>query len=266
MSEEKQAEAQGRDLATLANEYGLSTTKARMLIDNFNDVFELADQWERKASQIKVADESDTHLMAAARELRLEIRERRIEVERKRKELKEDALREGRAIDGIANVIKGVIVPIEKYLQEQEDYAKIREAERDAERQRLAEQALREKEEAEREAERKRLAEQAAENERLRKEAAERDAAAEAERKAHEAELAKERAAAERKRKAAEAKARKAAEQKAAKERAEYEAKAKAEAEERERQHQAELKRLATVTCPKCGHDFDSRDHAKHKK
>ena len=275
MTEEK------RDLAVLANEYGLSTTKARLLVDNFADVFKLADEWERKARDIAVKDEGDTHMMAAARELRLEIKNRRVEVEKKRKELKEDALREGKAIDGIANVIKGVIVPIEKYLDEQEHYVDIKRQAEEEERRRKAEELLRQQEAEE--AERQRIAaeEQRKENERLKAEAEERERKAAEERAAHEAAMEKERqereaervaaaAEAEAKAKAAAAKARREAECKAeaerkerenqiAKERAEAEAKAKAEREEAGRLHQEELRKAAMVTCPKCGETFDSR-------
>jgi ATPase subunit of ABC transporter with duplicated ATPase domains len=85
-------------------------------------------------------------------------------------------LREGKAIDGIANVLKAVIVPIEEYLDEQEHYIeRKREAEEEA-RRLEAEKLLKEKEEkekAEREAEEKRIRE---ENEKLKKEAEKREA------------------------------------------------------------------------------------------
>ena len=68
--------------------------------------------------------------MQQAREGRLILKDLRCEAERLRKALKEDSLQKGRAIDGIANLVKGIIEPIEDHLQAQEDYAKIKEAER----------------------------------------------------------------------------------------------------------------------------------------
>ena len=39
-----------------------------------------------------------------------------------RKELKEESLRKGKAIDGVANIIKFLIEPVEKYLEDQEKF------------------------------------------------------------------------------------------------------------------------------------------------
>jgi hypothetical protein len=61
--------------------------------------------------------------MKLARESRLALREIRINAEAKRKELKEDSLRRGKAIDGIANVIKFLIEPVESYLLTQEKFS-----------------------------------------------------------------------------------------------------------------------------------------------
>jgi hypothetical protein len=250
-----------RDLAVVVDEYGLSTTKAREIIDNFSDVFELADRWEQQARQIVVSDENDTHLMAAARALRLEIRERRLAVENKRKELKEDALREGRAIDGVANILKGIMQPLEKYLDQQEHYAEIMEKQREEERRRKAEELLREQERQEAEARAK------AEEEERQRQIKEAEAARkEAEQKA--AEEAEKRRAAEKK---AEAEREAWREQEAKRQAAEQK---RREAEQREREeaekrHQEELlaarekaaSDAARVKCPKCGTEFDSREH-----
>ena len=83
------------------------------MLDNFSDYFKIAAEWEQKAKTIKVVDETQKADMEMARVGRLFLREKRIAIEKKRKELKEQSLREGKAIDGIANVLKAVIVPIE---------------------------------------------------------------------------------------------------------------------------------------------------------
>lgn len=259
MSEEK-------SLQVIVKESGLEPTKAQVLLENFSGYFELAADWEKKAKAIVVTDEAQVAEMKMAREGRLFLRSKRLEVENTRKALKEQSLREGKAIDGIANVLKAVIVPIEEYLDDQEKFVeKKQKAEAEA-RQLEAEKLLREKEEKERlerEAEERRIR---AENERLQKEATEREAQAqkereaaarklEAERKKAEAKLKAEREAREKElaveRAKAEANAekiRKEAEERAAKERAEYEARL------------AEEKRLASiVTCPKCGHKWENR-------
>jgi hypothetical protein len=81
------------------------------------------------ANKIEVTTASDTEGMQAARAARLSLRKIRIEVEKTRKTLKEDSLREGKAIDGMANVLKFLIEPVEKRLQEMENFA-AREAQR----------------------------------------------------------------------------------------------------------------------------------------
>ena len=155
----------------------------------FQGCFEFAAIWETKAKTIVVNDASQTADMKIARIGRLELREKRIEVEKVRKAMKEQSLREGKAIDGIANVLKGLIIPIEEYLDKQEHFVELKEKERleaervERERKEEEERIAQEKAEAE-ERERIRL-----DNERLKKEAEEREATLMKERaKAEEAE------------------------------------------------------------------------------
>jgi chromosome segregation ATPase len=219
-------------LEVIVKESGLEQTKAKFILDNFTSYFKLADEWEKKAKMINVTSAEQLSDMKIARVGRLELREKRIELEKARKKLKEQALREGKAIDGIANVLKALIVPIEEYLYKQENFVKIQEeakkeqmrieAEKKAEEERIA----KEKAEAE-ERERVRL-----ENERLKKEAEERERV-----------LAEERRKAE-KEKADAAKKQKEMEDQARKEREEAEAKKK-EAERKAKEEQERIKKEA---------------------
>jgi type IV secretory pathway VirB10-like protein len=68
--------------------------------------------------------------MLKAREARLTLKSLRTHVEAVRVELKEQSLREGRAIDGVSNLIKALIVPVEKHLEKQEKYAEVKALER----------------------------------------------------------------------------------------------------------------------------------------
>lgn len=281
-----------KDLQVIVDESGLEPSKAQVLLEQFSDYFKIAADWEQKAKMLVVTEETQIGEMAMAREGRLFLREKRIAVEHTRKTLKEQSLREGKAIDGIANVLKALIVPIEDHLDAQEHFVENKRKAEDEARRLEAEKLLIEKEEKERlekEAEERRVR---AENVRLLKEAADRDIAEKkareaadrklaAERKAAEAKLAKERAArekelaeertkAEAERKAIEEKARqereaerKKAAAEAEKVRKEAEAKAKKVAKEYEAKL-AEQRRLASmVTCPKCGHKFSTED--KHE-
>ena len=103
-------------------ENNLEKTKAQYLLDNFSHYFAVADEWEKKAKSLVVTHETQLAEMEMARVGRLFLRNKRLDIERARKTMKESALREGKAIDGIANVLKAVIVPIEEYLESQEKF------------------------------------------------------------------------------------------------------------------------------------------------
>ena len=112
-------------LEIIVQESQLDTTKAKFILDKFNNYFDIASEWEIKAKAIVVTDPKQTADMQMARVGRLFLREKRIAIEKTRKELKEQALREGKAIDGISNVLKALIVPIEEHLERQERFIEI---------------------------------------------------------------------------------------------------------------------------------------------
>lgn len=239
-------------LQTIVAESGLETTKARVILEQFEDSFAMAEEWEIKAKAIVVTDGSQVDAIAQAREGRLFLREKRIAIEKTRKELKEQSLREGKAIDGIANVLKALILPLEKHLDNQENFVKYKAEAEAAERERVFQEN--EKKRLAEEAEAKRIEDERirAENEQLRKEAEERDA------KLKKAELEKQ--LVERKANRERAAAQKEADDKLAAERAKAEEARRAEVEARAKE-EAERKRLeaelaAQVECPNCGHKF----------
>ena len=265
-----------KSLQVIVKESGLEGTKAKELLDNFSDYFTLAAEWEQKAKVLVVTDGTQVAEMKMAREGRLFLREKRIAVENTRKKMKEQSLREGKAIDGIANVLKALIVPIEDYLDEQEHFLEYQQKAEEEARRLEAEKLLREKEEKERlekEAEERRIR---AENEKLRQEALEiqakadrerealekarakeqkkAEAALQAERDARERELAEERAIAKEKEKALKAKA----DREMKDQRRKDEAKARKAAKEYEAKLKAERLKASMVTCPKCGEKFST--------
>jgi hypothetical protein len=119
-------------LVLVAKESGLETTQSQAILEKFTGLFEKAKEWETKAKLIKITDISQTKEMSEAREARLALKDVRVNAEKTRKELKEKSLREGKAIDGIANVIKALVVPIEEHLEKQEKFAENLEIERKA--------------------------------------------------------------------------------------------------------------------------------------
>ncbi len=112
---------------------------------------------------IKVADHNDRFHAEVAHNRRMEVRALRVAVEKTRKELKEDSLRFGKAVDAEAKRITALLTPIEEHLQAQEDIvAKYKarmeaEAKAKAEADRLAEEQARQAERDAIEAERAKL-------------------------------------------------------------------------------------------------------------
>lgn len=119
------------DLQVVVNNAGLAQEKSKALLEAFVGFFNQARTIATEAEQIVVTDVSQVEQMQQARTLRRQLQDIRTKgVEATRVQLKEQSLREGKAIDGIANVIKALIVPVEKHLEAQEKYAERIEAER----------------------------------------------------------------------------------------------------------------------------------------
>ena len=114
-------------LQTIVQQSGLEKNKAEFILQQFQDYFKIAAEWEEKAKTIVVTDESQTTDMEMARVGRLFLRDKRLTIEKATKSLKEQCIRERKAIDGIANVLKALIVPTEEYLKEQEKFVELKE-------------------------------------------------------------------------------------------------------------------------------------------
>lgn len=94
---------------------------------SFLPFYEQATEWKEKALAVVVTDINQVELMQQAREARLILKDLRVSADKKRKELKEDSLAYGRAVQGVYNFIEDLIKPIEKHLQAQEDFVTIQE-------------------------------------------------------------------------------------------------------------------------------------------
>lgn len=95
----------------------------------FTPLFRQAKEFEVKAKTIVVTDKTQIDAMKEARDLRLSLKNIRIETEKLRKDMKAETLRKGKAIDGVANIIKYLVVPLEEHLQKQEDFVRIQQIE-----------------------------------------------------------------------------------------------------------------------------------------
>jgi hypothetical protein len=109
---------------------GLEPESALAIRSAFETMFAQADEWVARAKTITVTSVDQKREMKMARESRLALREIRVKAEHARKRLKEDSTRRGKAIDGIANVLKALIEPIEEHLLEQETFAERAESAR----------------------------------------------------------------------------------------------------------------------------------------
>lgn len=111
----------------------IDKSEALALQKSFMPLFTLANEWTARAKAITVTNIEQVEEMQQARAARLKLKEIRVDADKLRKELKAESLLKGKAIDGMGNIIKFLIVPIEEHLQKQEDFiknekAKIREA------------------------------------------------------------------------------------------------------------------------------------------
>ena len=120
------------ELSVVLQENPLETVKAKDLLSQFEDFFKQAKGWKENALKIIVTEESQVELMSQAREARKTLQDIRIATEKTRVRLKEQSLREGKAIDGMANIIKAVIIPLEEHLMEQEKFVENKRIAREA--------------------------------------------------------------------------------------------------------------------------------------
>lgn len=124
------------ELSVIIEQQGVSQTTMQQLAEAFGAPFEEAGEiitelYDRgedgtltlKQSALRVTDVNDKQGMATAREQRMVLKRVRTGVESKRKELKEDYLRAGQAIDKTARYIRDTIAPAEEYLEAQEKFA-----------------------------------------------------------------------------------------------------------------------------------------------
>jgi hypothetical protein len=109
---------------------GLEEQTKQTIIARFSQYMERIGEWEEKATALVVTDISQVDLIKQARETRLILKNIRVEADRVRKELKEDSLNYGRAVQGVYNAIEQRLSPIEEHLMKQEKFAEYAERDR----------------------------------------------------------------------------------------------------------------------------------------
>jgi hypothetical protein len=129
------------ELVEIIQKSSVEKPTADILQNSFAPLFDKAKAWADEAKEIVVTDSEQKDLMIKAREIRLSLKDIRVTADKKRKELKEDSLRYGKAVQGVYNVIEFLIAPIEKHLENQERFV-----ERQEEKKRLLIKEAREEE------------------------------------------------------------------------------------------------------------------------
>lgn len=120
------------DLILRIEQNNVEAGTAKILQDSFIEFFAQAQEWKEKADKLVVTDETQIAEMKDARTARLALKDIRVNANKTRKRLKEDSIKYGRAVEDAYNVIEGLISPIEKHLEAQEKFGEIKEAERKA--------------------------------------------------------------------------------------------------------------------------------------
>lgn len=123
-------ETETKELALVAQQNGLEKGKIAALLSEFGEPYVSALNVINQAQDINVTSEEQKDEIEQASIARKELKKIRCDVENTRKDLKEASLREGRAIDGMANIIKAIIVPEEERLEKQEKIVERLAAER----------------------------------------------------------------------------------------------------------------------------------------
>lgn len=109
---------------------GVEQSTSEMLQEKFMPFYEQALEWKTKAEALVVTNESQKSEMKMAGVARKALKEIRINADKTRKDLKEDSLKYGKAVQSVYNLIEGLIKPIELHLEQQEKFVEIQEENR----------------------------------------------------------------------------------------------------------------------------------------
>ena len=118
------------ELAKIIQNSDLAEPKAKALAESFGGFFAEAAEAIIVAKAIEVTDVSQVGAMKAAFKARQTLKTIRTTADKTRKALKEESLREGRAIQDVYNLLESIVEPEEKRLKDAEDFAVNKEAER----------------------------------------------------------------------------------------------------------------------------------------
>ena len=119
-----------KEIAVVLRTTGVNEETTLSIKNTFMSFFDKVEPWIEQAKMINVTSEDQVEDMKLARALRLALRGVRIQADKVRKDMKDESLRYGKAVQGVYNIIEYTISPIEKRLEEQEKFAEIQEQKR----------------------------------------------------------------------------------------------------------------------------------------
>ncbi len=121
-----------RELIAVVQQNNLHADTALSLQSSFAPLFKQARDVIEKSRGIIVTDAGQKMEIAMARACRLQLKAIRVAGEKTRKEIKEESVRRGRAIDGFYSILEHTIASEETRLEQQEKFAEVQEANRRA--------------------------------------------------------------------------------------------------------------------------------------
>lgn len=111
----------------IIEEIGLELSKATAIQNAFGNFYAKIAEWKSELPNVTVTAYDQGEKIMKARELRLEVRSARLEITKLHKDLKADALKEGRAIDAVKNFALAELEPLEELFKANENYIAIQE-------------------------------------------------------------------------------------------------------------------------------------------
>ena len=120
-------EEQANPLALAVQQFGLEGESLSSCLSRFQPLMSEAKRMIGQVEHLTINETSTVNEKKLVRTARLALREIRCKVENERKSLKEDSVRRGKAIDGMANILKAMIEPVESHLEDQEKFDERRE-------------------------------------------------------------------------------------------------------------------------------------------
>ena len=116
-------------LESLVLQTGLRKEKSDILVSSFALLEQEVETWNKRNETLIIKSIDDKASIELAKTAYKHIKALRLGIEAKRKELKEDSLREGKAIDLIAKSLASLVAPLEESLAEKAKFVQLYEAE-----------------------------------------------------------------------------------------------------------------------------------------